>query len=67
MGDPSLTPNPAIQPGEFRMQQADAQRSQEFRRCMECCLCQNISHVIRDHPEKERAFAGPHFLMRIGD
>ena len=49
------------------MQQADAQRSQEFRRCMECCLCQNISHVIRDHPEKERAFAGSRFLMRIGD
>jgi len=43
------------------------QRSQEFRKCIECFLCQNVCHVIRDHPENERAFAGPRFLMRIAE
>src|SRR5262249_20385486 len=45
---PSFTPDPAIKPGEFRMQQVDVQRSQEFRKCIECFLCQNVCHVIRD-------------------
>ena len=49
------------------MQQVDVQRSQEFRKCIECFLCQNICHVIRDHPENERPFAGPRFLMRIAE
>ncbi|HET7247377.1 MAG TPA: succinate dehydrogenase/fumarate reductase iron-sulfur subunit, partial [Streptosporangiaceae bacterium] len=64
---PSFTPDAAVQPGEFRMQQTDVQRSQEFRKCIECFLCQNVCHVIRDHPENERAFAGPRFLMRIAE
>ena len=49
------------------MQQVDVQRSQEFRKCIECYLCQNVCHVIRDHPENERPFAGPRFLMRIAE
>ena len=49
------------------MQQVDVNRSQEFRKCIECFLCQNTCHVIRDHPENERAFAGPRFLMRIAE
>ena len=64
---PSFTPDPAIKPGEFRMQQVDVERSQEFRKCIECFLCQNVCHVIRDHPENEQAFAGPRFLMRIAE
>jgi succinate dehydrogenase / fumarate reductase iron-sulfur subunit len=64
---PSFTPDPAVKPGEFRMQQADVQRSQEFRKCIECFLCQNVCHVIRDHADNERAFAGPRFLMRIAE
>ncbi len=56
---PSFTPDPATKPGEFRMQQVDVQRSQEFRKCIECFLCQNVCHVIRDHPDNERPFAGP--------
>jgi succinate dehydrogenase / fumarate reductase iron-sulfur subunit len=64
---PSFAPDPAVRPGEFRMQQEDVQRSQEFRKCIECFLCQNVCHVIRDHPENERAFAGPRFLMRIAE
>ena len=64
---PSFTPDAAVKPGEFRMQQTDVQRSQEFRKCIECFLCQNVCHVIQDHPENERAFAGPRFLMRIAE
>ena len=64
---PSFTPDPAVGLGEFRMQQIDVQRSQEFRKCIECFLCQNVCHVIRDQPENEQAFAGPRFLMRIAE
>ena len=64
---PSFTPDPSIGLGEFRMQQVDVNRSQEFRKCIECYLCQNTCHVIRDHPENERAFAGPRFLMRVAE
>jgi succinate dehydrogenase / fumarate reductase, iron-sulfur subunit len=64
---PSFTPDPAVKPGKFRMAQVDVQRSQEFRKCIECFLCQNVCHVIRDHQDNERAFAGPRFLMRISE
>ena len=43
--------------------QADADRVQEFRKCIECFLCQNVCHVIRDHDKKEE-FAGPRFFVR---
>jgi succinate dehydrogenase / fumarate reductase, iron-sulfur subunit len=39
-------------------------RSQEFRKCIECFLCQNTCHVVRDHEENKEAFAGPRYLMR---
>src|ERR1700759_231299 len=64
---PSFTPDPSVKPGEFRMQQVDVNRSQEFRKCIECFLCQNTCHVIRDHAENERAFAGERFLMRVAE
>jgi succinate dehydrogenase / fumarate reductase iron-sulfur subunit len=64
---PSFTPDPAIKPGEFRMMQEDVNRSQEFRKCIECYLCQNTCHAIRDHAENEKSFAGPRFLMRIAE
>jgi len=64
---PSFTPDPSIKPGEFRMQQEDVNRSQEFRKCIECFLCQNTCHAIRDHEENETAFSGPRFLMRVAE
>src|SRR4029077_13913786 len=64
---PSFTPDPGVKLGEFRMQQVDVQRSQEFRKCIECYLCQNHCHVNPDHPENEREFAGPRFLMRVAE
>ncbi len=61
---PSFTPPKDLQPGEYRMQQEDVNRSQEFRKCIECFLCQNTCHVVRDHEENKKAFAGPRYLMR---
>jgi succinate dehydrogenase / fumarate reductase, iron-sulfur subunit len=56
-----------VKPGEFRMQQVDVERSQEFRKCIECFLCNNTCHVIRDHEENKEHFAGPRFLMRVAE
>jgi succinate dehydrogenase / fumarate reductase, iron-sulfur subunit len=64
---PSFTPPKDLQPGEYRMAQEDVQRSQEFRKCIECFLCQNVCHVVRDHEENKKSFAGPRFLMRISE
>jgi len=61
---PSFTPPKDMQPGEYRMAQSDVNRSQEFRKCIECFLCQNTCHVVRDHEENKEAFAGPRYLMR---
>ena len=63
---PSFTPPKDLQPGEYRMKQEDVNRSQEFRKCIECFLCQNTCHVVRDHEENKQAFSGPRYLMRSG-
>jgi len=63
----AFTPPKGVQPGEYRMQQVDVERSQEFRKCIECFLCQNTCHVIRDHEENKESFSGPRFLMRIAE
>jgi succinate dehydrogenase / fumarate reductase iron-sulfur subunit len=39
-------------------------RVQEFRKCIECFLCQNVCHVLRDHA-KAPEFAGPRFFVRV--
>ncbi|MEV5836632.1 succinate dehydrogenase/fumarate reductase iron-sulfur subunit [Nocardia sp. NPDC052112] len=64
---PSFTPPDDLKPGDYRMQQVDVERSQEFRKCIECFLCQNTCHVVRDHEENKESFAGPRFLMRIAE
>ena len=48
--------------GTWRMQQEDIDRVQEFRKCIECFLCQDVCHVLRDH-EKHNEFIGPRFLV----
>jgi succinate dehydrogenase / fumarate reductase, iron-sulfur subunit len=63
----SFMPPKGVQPGEYRMQQVDVERSQEFRKCIECFLCQNTCHVIRDHEENKANFSGPRVLMRIAE
>jgi succinate dehydrogenase / fumarate reductase iron-sulfur subunit len=48
--------------GTWRMKQEDADRVQEFRKCIECFLCQDVCHVLRDH-HKHAEFIGPRFLV----
>ncbi|WP_328711488.1 succinate dehydrogenase/fumarate reductase iron-sulfur subunit [Nocardia salmonicida] len=64
---PSFTPPPGLAAGDYRMKQVDVERSQEFRKCIECFLCQDTCHVVRDHEENKPAFAGPRYLMRIAE
>jgi len=48
--------------GTWNMQQADVDRVQEFRKCIECFLCQDVCHVLRDH-HKHDEFIGPRFFV----
>ena len=50
--------------GTWRMQQVDVDRVQEFRKCIECFLCQDVCHVLRNH-EIQSPFMGPRFLVRV--
>jgi len=50
--------------GTWRMGQADVDRVQEFRKCIECFLCQDVCHVLRDH-RKHDSFIGPRFLTYV--
>ena len=64
---PAFAPPAGLKPGEYRMQQEDVSRSQEFRKCIECFLCQNTCHAIRDHEDNMTNFAGPRVLMRVAE
>lgn len=64
---PAFDPPKDLKAGEYRMAQEDVTRSQEFRKCIECFLCQNTCHVIRDHEENKPAFSGPRFFIRIAE
>jgi succinate dehydrogenase / fumarate reductase iron-sulfur subunit len=48
--------------GTWRMQQEDVDRVQEFRKCIECFLCQDVCHVLREHHLHEE-FIGPRYLV----
>ena len=54
--------NPDADDGTWRMQQADVERPQEFRKCIECYLCQDVCHVLREH-HLHSEFIGPRFLI----
>jgi succinate dehydrogenase / fumarate reductase iron-sulfur subunit len=62
---PAFRPRPPEPDGVHRMMQADVERVQEFHKCIECFLCKNVCHVIRDHEENKPHFAGPRFFVRI--
>ncbi len=50
--------------GTWRMAQEDVDRVQEFRKCIECFLCQDVCHVLREHHLHEE-FIGPRFLVYV--
>ena len=64
---PAFAPPPGVPGRDYRMQQVDVERSQEFRKCIECFLCQNTCHVVRDHEENKEAFAGPRYFIRAAE
>jgi succinate dehydrogenase / fumarate reductase iron-sulfur subunit len=53
--------------GKRRMMQVDVERGQEFRKCIECYLCQDVCHVVRDHEDNKQHFAGPRFFIRYAE
>jgi succinate dehydrogenase / fumarate reductase iron-sulfur subunit len=63
---PAFQPGPPP-PGGYRMQQVDVERGQEFRKCIECFMCQDVCHVIRDHEENKPRYAGPRFFIRFAE
>jgi len=63
---PAFNPSPEPE-GGYRMQQVDVARGQEFRKCIECFLCQDVCHVIRDHDEHKAHYAGPRFFIRYAE
>jgi succinate dehydrogenase / fumarate reductase iron-sulfur subunit len=62
---PAFKPRPREADGTRRMFQADVERVQEFHKCIECFLCQDVCHVIRDHESNKTNFAGPRFFVRL--
>jgi succinate dehydrogenase / fumarate reductase iron-sulfur subunit len=63
---PKFKPRPKEADGTHRMYQEDIDRVQEFRKCIECYLCQDVCHVLRDrHGREENTFVGPRFMIRL--
>jgi len=61
----AFAPRPPDSPdGSWRMGQQDVNRIQEFRKCIECFLCQDVCHVLREH-RKFDGFVGPRLLVHI--
>jgi len=63
---PPFTPSEADRddPEPWRIQQEDVDRVIEFRKCIECFLCQDVCHVLRAHDRKD-AFFGPRAMVRV--
>ena len=58
---PPFTPEPDA---EWLIGQEDVDRMAEFRKCIECFLCQDVCHVLRDHDAQTQYF-GPRFMVRV--
>jgi succinate dehydrogenase / fumarate reductase, iron-sulfur subunit len=61
---PLQTRKPDAPDGTWRMRQTDIDRVQEFRKCIECYLCQDVCHVLREHHLHDK-FIGPRFLVHL--
>ena len=60
---PPFTP-PANEPVPYKMLPQDTERVYEYRKCIECFLCQDVCHVLRNHDDKS-AYYGPRYMVRI--
>ncbi|GAC1328076.1 MAG: hypothetical protein NVSMB13_14910 [Mycobacteriales bacterium] len=64
---PTTTLTPPDADGNRRMSQAEVTRGQEFHKCIECFLCQDTCHVIREFDDNKVSFAGPRLFLRYAD
>ena len=62
---PAFKPAPKQADGTHRMYQEEIDRVQEFHKCIECFMCQDVCHVIRDHEENKPQFSGPRLFVRM--
>ncbi len=62
---PEFTPSEKDRndPEPWRIDQRDVERSIEHRKCIECFLCQDVCHVLRNH-RKFDSYMGPRFMVR---
>jgi len=63
---PKFKPRPRDADGQYRMMQQDVDRIQEFRKCIECYLCQDVCHVLRDQKKLDK-FVGPRFMIYLAN
>jgi succinate dehydrogenase / fumarate reductase iron-sulfur subunit len=64
---PPFTPREDIEiaeDGEYLMGQEDVDRMAEMRKCIECFMCQDVCHVLRDH-QLQKKYYGPRFMLRL--
>jgi succinate dehydrogenase / fumarate reductase iron-sulfur subunit len=61
---PPFTPRDGLREGDYLIAQEDTDRMSEFRKCIECFMCQDVCHVLRDHGLENRYF-GPRFMIRL--
>jgi succinate dehydrogenase / fumarate reductase iron-sulfur subunit len=54
----------ANEPVPYRIAPEDVERIYEFRKCIECFLCQDVCHVLRNHDDKS-LYYGPRYMVRI--
>ncbi|HEX6476924.1 MAG TPA: succinate dehydrogenase/fumarate reductase iron-sulfur subunit [Acidimicrobiales bacterium] len=64
---PAFAPKPREADGTYRMNQEDVERLQEFHKCIECFMCQDVCHVIRDHEGNKENYAGPRMFIRYAE
>jgi succinate dehydrogenase / fumarate reductase iron-sulfur subunit len=63
---PPFRPRQRDADGNYRMMQEDVDRIQEFRKCIECYLCQDVCHILRDQ-QKQDEFIGPRFMIFLAN
>jgi succinate dehydrogenase / fumarate reductase iron-sulfur subunit len=61
---PPFTPRDDLPEGDYLVGQADIDRLAEFRKCIECFMCQDVCHILRDHHLQEKYY-GPRFMVRL--
>ena len=58
---PPFTPKPDA---DWQIGQEDVDRMGEVRQCIECFMCQDVCHILRDHRLFDRYY-GPRFMIRM--